>query len=105
MGGAGALSWARHVNKGDRVALLIQGDGGTHLTGFRQALTRTINAYATSANLTKDLKQGLQGADLSEGLTAITRPPANTGEGIPPLPPSIPPPRRAGGGNDPSRAA
>jgi hypothetical protein len=27
-----ALSWARHVNKGDRVALLIQGDDGTHLT-------------------------------------------------------------------------
>jgi DNA gyrase subunit B len=46
-------------------------DGGTHLTGFRQALTRTINAYATEANLLKDLKQGLSGADLSEGLTAI----------------------------------
>ncbi|HXU71950.1 MAG TPA: DNA topoisomerase (ATP-hydrolyzing) subunit B [Polyangia bacterium] len=46
-------------------------DGGTHLTGFRQALTRTINAYATAANLLKDIKQGLSGADLSEGLTAI----------------------------------
>jgi DNA gyrase subunit B len=46
-------------------------DGGTHLTGFRQALTRTINAYATSNNLLKDLKQGLQGGDLSEGMTAI----------------------------------
>jgi DNA gyrase subunit B len=46
-------------------------DGGTHLTGFRQALTRTINAYATEANLLKDVKQGLSGADLSEGLTAI----------------------------------
>jgi DNA gyrase subunit B len=46
-------------------------DGGTHLTGFRQALTRTINAYATQNNLLKDLKQGLSGADLSEGLTAI----------------------------------
>jgi DNA gyrase subunit B len=46
-------------------------DGGTHLTGFRQALTRTVNAYATSANLLKDVKQGLSGADLSEGLTAI----------------------------------
>jgi DNA gyrase subunit B len=46
-------------------------DGGTHLTGFRQALTRTINAYATSNNLLKDLKQGLQGSDLSEGMTAI----------------------------------
>ena len=37
-------------------------DGGTHLTGFRQALTRTVNAYATAANLLKDLKQGLSGA-------------------------------------------
>jgi len=46
-------------------------DGGAHLTGFRQALTRTVNAYATSANMLKDMKQGLSGADLSEGLTAI----------------------------------
>ena len=46
-------------------------DGGTHLTGFRQALTRTINAYATSNGLLKDLKQGLSGADLSEGLAAV----------------------------------
>ena len=46
-------------------------DGGAHLTGFRQALTRTVNAYATTANLLKDLKVGLSGADLSEGLTAI----------------------------------
>jgi DNA gyrase subunit B len=46
-------------------------DGGTHLTGFRQALTRTINAYATKNGLLKDLKQGLSGADLSEGLTAV----------------------------------
>ncbi len=46
-------------------------DGGTHLTGFRQALTRTVNAYATANNLLKDVKQGLSGADLSEGLTAI----------------------------------
>ena len=46
-------------------------DGGTHLTGFRQALTRTINAYATANGLLRDLKQGLSGADLSEGLAAI----------------------------------
>ncbi len=47
-------------------------DGGAHLTGFRQALTRTINAYATTANLLKDIKgQGLSGSDLSEGLTAV----------------------------------
>jgi DNA gyrase subunit B len=46
-------------------------DGGTHLTGFRAALTRTVNAYAQSANLLKDLKNGLGGDDISEGLTAI----------------------------------
>jgi DNA gyrase subunit B len=46
-------------------------DGGTHLTGFRAALTRTVNAYAQSAGLLKDLKSGLGGDDISEGLTAI----------------------------------
>jgi DNA gyrase subunit B len=46
-------------------------DGGTHLTGFRAALTRTVNAYAQSAGLLKDLKAGLSGDDISEGLTAI----------------------------------
>jgi DNA gyrase subunit B len=46
-------------------------DGGAHLTGFRQALTRTVNAYAAQNNLLKDLKQGLTGGDLAEGLAAI----------------------------------
>jgi DNA gyrase subunit B len=46
-------------------------DGGTHLTGFRAALTRTINGYAQQAGLLKDLKNGLGGDDISEGLTAI----------------------------------
>ena len=46
-------------------------DGGTHLTGFRQALTRTINNYAVEYKLIKDVKSGLSGEDLREGLTAV----------------------------------
>ena len=46
-------------------------DGGTHLSGFRSALTRTINAYGKSANLFKSLKTGLSGEDVREGLTAV----------------------------------
>jgi DNA gyrase subunit B len=46
-------------------------DGGTHLTGFRAALTRTVNGYAQGAGLLKDLKNGLGGDDISEGLTAV----------------------------------
>ncbi|HEU0030956.1 MAG TPA: DNA topoisomerase (ATP-hydrolyzing) subunit B [Kofleriaceae bacterium] len=46
-------------------------DGGTHASGFRQALTRTINNYATSYKLLKDAKASLSGDDLREGLTAV----------------------------------
>jgi DNA gyrase subunit B len=46
-------------------------DGGTHLTGFRAALTRTVNAYATTTSLLKDLKAGLGGDDISEGMIAV----------------------------------
>jgi DNA gyrase subunit B len=46
-------------------------DGGTHLTGFRTALTRTINDYARKNNLLKDNDNNFSGDDIREGLTAI----------------------------------
>jgi len=46
-------------------------DGGAHLSGFRSALTRTINAYAQQAKLLKDNKENLTGDDVREGLTAV----------------------------------
>jgi DNA gyrase subunit B len=46
-------------------------DGGTHLTGLRAALTKTVNNYGTAQNLFKELKQGLQGEDVREGLTCV----------------------------------
>ena len=47
-------------------------EGGTHLSGFRAALTRTVNAYATSNNLAKDLKDAnISGDDIREGMTAV----------------------------------
>ncbi len=46
-------------------------EGGTHLSGFRSALTRTINSYATKNNLAKDLKESITGEDIREGLTAV----------------------------------
>src|SRR6185295_9896930 len=46
-------------------------EGGTHLSGFRSALTRTVNSYATKNNLAKDLKESVSGDDIREGLTAV----------------------------------
>ena len=46
-------------------------EGGTHLSGFKAALTRTINSYATKNNLAKDLKESVSGEDIREGLTAV----------------------------------
>ncbi len=46
-------------------------DGGTHLSGFRSALTRTINYHGQQAGLFKDLKENLSGDDVREGLTGV----------------------------------
>jgi DNA gyrase subunit B len=46
-------------------------EGGSHLSGFRSALTRTINSYAGKNNLAKDLKESVTGDDIREGLTAV----------------------------------
>ncbi len=46
-------------------------EGGTHLTGFRTALTRTLNDYARKNNLLKENDTNLSGQDVREGLTAI----------------------------------
>jgi DNA gyrase subunit B len=46
-------------------------DGGTHLSGFRKGLTRTINTYIVANNLLKNNKLEIKGDDLREGLTAV----------------------------------
>lgn len=46
-------------------------DGGTHLTGFRAALTRVVNEYARKTGLLKDKEENLTGEDCREGMTAV----------------------------------
>ncbi len=50
---------------------IYQKDGGTHLLGFRNALTRVINKYASDQNLLKKNKVSLSGEDVKEGLTCV----------------------------------
>lgn len=46
-------------------------EGGTHMSGFKGALTRTMNAYATANNLLKNVKVSISGDDLREGIAAV----------------------------------
>jgi len=46
-------------------------DGGSHMTGFRAALTRSLNDYARRASILKDADANLSGEDVREGLTAV----------------------------------
>jgi len=46
-------------------------EGGTHLVGFKTALTRSLNSYLAASGMSKDLKRNLSGDDVREGLTAV----------------------------------
>ncbi len=46
-------------------------EGGTHLSGFKSALTRTVNSYALSSGALKNVRESLSGEDIREGLTAV----------------------------------
>lgn len=50
---------------------VLNPDGGTHVVGFRSALTRTINDYARKNNILKEKEDNLTGDDIREGLTAV----------------------------------
>jgi len=68
-----AFQWSSGYN--ERVHSYVNSiqttEGGTHLAGFRAALTRSINSYAVSSGLAKNMKLSLSGEDVREGLAAV----------------------------------
>ena len=68
-----ALQWTNAYNESMLCFTnnIPQKDGGTHLAGFRGALTRTVNNYITENNLLKKDKNAITGEDMREGLTCV----------------------------------
>ncbi len=68
-----ALQWTTNYNEVVRSFAnnIDTVDGGTHLEGFRNALTRTMNEYARKQNILKEKEENLSGEDCREGLTAV----------------------------------